>query len=1022
MANVKISELPVAPNVCQTGIVPIVQDGCTYSATAAQLSPMSRGVGACSIIGNGVSNTANGDCSFVAGSGNAASGTGSFVAGQGNTAAASYSGAFGCGVTNNLPCTFMANNFVACDIMNCVSCAVCIDSVGKFGTYYYAPPLQPVFCASFNPTGSIQTTVGSNQAYGSHSGSLGGTNNTACCNCANVLNGSFNISAGNNSFIGNGQSNCVCNSNFSSVTNGFGNYINFANQAFIGTGLCNCVSSEKSSIVGGEYNAVQSGGATGGFIGGGCCNIVAGVNSAVLGGCGNTANCSYTFVAGCGLVNNTQNSFMVNDLVIGTFNGFSGCYVGVDSVGKLCISTGTAAGSSGSSGESGSSGSSGESGSSGSSGSSGPSGSPGFNGSSGSSGNSGTSPMVVGFGTCSIVGNCVTAGNNAQNCYSFVGGGCNNNACADFGSILGGCGNTVSGLYSSVLGGEGNSASGSYSFVAGCGLTNAFGCTFMANNFIIGDFQAGYNGCSLALDASGKMCLGGGGGASPMVVGTGCCSIVGNCSLSNLAGAACSFVGGGCFNNNNGPSSFIGGGTCNGVSATNQVITGGSNNCLGSCYAYGTLGGGFFNQASCGFQPFPGVTIAGGVGNSTTGGTFDTNCACWSINPSASCMGAFSFIGGGFQNNAQACQSIVVGGKSNIVCGMSSFIGGGECNCITSFCSTIVAGLCNTISCTGFANAIVGGYCNKIFNGSYHQITNGQCNTIGCTNFSACNNTIVSGNKGYVDGQFGFIGNSSDCGVFGSCSNRIACGTYGGTILNGQCNTICGSFSPGVTNCFSTILGGANNSASCCFNVIYGCGNFAMGNFTNAFGCGLSAMSGCTTFFNNVCVCGTLSKMSGSFKIPHPDPVKAEAGKFLKHSFVESPTAGDNIYRFKVSTINLSATIELPDYYKFLNENDQVWVSPVGHFGIAYGTVNADQTAVDLVSNADGEFNVLVIGTRKDKVAKDYWNGIEVNEVENEEEYQRVLALKKQMAIDNVKRAEEDAAYILEEAAKAEKV
>jgi hypothetical protein len=158
-----------------------------------------------------------------------------------------------------------------------------------------------------------------------------------------------------------------------------------------------------------------------------------------------------------------------------------------------------------------------------------------------------------------------------------------------------------------------------------------------------------------------------------------------------------------------------------------------------------------------------------------------------------------------------------------------------------------------------------------------------------------------------------------------------------------------------------------------------------------------------------MCVCGTLSKSSGSFKIPHPDPVKAEAGKFLKHSFVESPTAGDNIYRFKVVVTGLSATVELPDYYKFLNENDQVWISPVGHFGIAYGTVNEDQTAINVASNEDGEYNVLVIGTRKDKVAKEYWNGIETNEVENDEDHQKMIALKAKIAIDEAKRAQEEA-------------
>lgn len=835
MANVKISELPVAPAVCQTGIVPIVQDGCTYSATAAQLSPMSTGVGACSIIGNGFTNTAGGDCSFVAGSGNSASGVGSFVAGQGNSASASYSGAFGCGINNNLPCTFMANNFVAADLISCSYCTVCIDASGKFAAYYNAPPLQPVFCTSFGMN-SIQTTAGGNQAYGNNSGSLGGTNNTACCNCATVLNGSFNISAGANSFIGNGQSNCVCNSGFSSVTNGFGNYINFANQAFIGTGQCNCISSEKSSIVGGEFNTIQSGGATGSFIGGGCCNTVAGLNSAVLGGCGNTANCAYSFVAGCGLVNNCPNTFMVNDLMIGSFVGFSGCSVAVDASGKLCIGSGGGA----------------------------------------------ASPMVVGSGTCSIVGNCST--NSSVGSYSFTGGGSAN-----------------------------------------------------SNN---GD-----------------------------------CSFLGGGNFNNLSGVY-SFLGGGYFNNMSSSCAYLGGGTCNTVSSIDYgVVVGGQNNY--NCGNKSVLVGGSFN--------------------------------CNQMND--------SFIGGGFCNHLDSAYfgqySVIVGGIGNHNYGSASFSGGGCYNNLCGYYSSILNGQCNNICVSQFANTIVGGAYNAVCQGSYNFIGGGCCVSVGGVNFCACYNAIVNGSKAQANGQFGFIGNTSDCNVFTPCSNIIACGTYGSTILNGQCNSVCGSFMPGMSNCFSTILGGQCNQAYCNYNLVFGACNSIYGDYSSAIGCNIFGFSSCTAYFNNVCVCGTLSKMSGSFKIPHPDPVKAEAGKFLKHSFVESPTAGDNIYRFKVSTTNLSATIELPDYYKFLNENDQVWVSPVGHFGIAYGTVNADQTAVDLVSNADGEFNVLLIGTRKDKIAKDYWNGIETNEVENEEEHLKAVALKAQAVIDQAKRAEEEAAYKL---------
>ena len=83
-------------------------------------------------------------------------------------------------------------------------------------------------------------------------------------------------------------------------------------------------------------------------------------------------------------------------------------------------------------------------------------------------------------------------------------------------------------------------------------------------------------------------------------------------------------------------------------------------------------------------------------------------------------------------------------------------------------------------------------------------------------------------------------------------------------------------------------------------------------------------------------------------------------------------------YRYKITTQNCSATLQLPDYYKFLNEDDQVWVTPACHFGSAYGKVNAAQTCVEFTSNCDGDYNVLLIGTRKDIDAQKGWRGVEV--------------------------------------------
>ena len=322
-----------------------------------------------------------------------------------------------------------------------------------------------------------------------------------------------------------------------------------------------------------------------------------------------------------------------------------------------------------------SAGSSGTSGAAGFSGTSGTNGATGASGTSGFSGTSGTSPaggslFINGSGICSIkanIGNNSAAGNcavvsggggsfgyeNRAFCdFGTIAGGSSNTVCAVSGSILGGCFNNVcvGASFSSVLGGCFNNANAPYSFVAGCNLNNTQPCTLMANNFVIGDFVGPYAGCSLALDVNGKICIGsgGGGGSSPMVVGSGAGSILGNCTYSNFAQCDLGFVGGGCMNSNFGCLSFIGGGNNNSVSSNNQVITGGSNNCLGSYYAHGTIGGGFYNQPTGAFSPTPGVTISGGVGNGTCGGSYSSFSNCWDTPPMSFCAGALSFIGGGF--------------------------------------------------------------------------------------------------------------------------------------------------------------------------------------------------------------------------------------------------------------------------------------------------------------------------------------------------------------------------------------
>ncbi|WP_336822935.1 tail fiber protein [Sporosarcina sp. USHLN248] len=103
------------------------------------------------------------------------------------------------------------------------------------------------------------------------------------------------------------------------------------------------------------------------------------------------------------------------------------------------------------------------------------------------------------------------------------------------------------------------------------------------------------------------------------------------------------------------------------------------------------------------------------------------------------------------------------------------------------------------------------------------------------------------------------------------------------------------------------------------------------------------------------------------FEMPHPHPDKKDT-HIIRHGAVESPTAGDNLYRYVVrsSKTNDIQYIDLPDYFVWLNKNVQVFVTPQGHFGNGYGIFNKVDERLEIHCQTEGEYNVLVIGTRND--------------------------------------------------------
>lgn len=215
-----------------------------------------------------------------------------------------------------------------------------------------------------------------------------------------------------------------------------------------------------------------------------------------------------------------------------------------------------------------------------------------------------------------------------------------------------------------------------------------------------------------------------------------------------------------------------------------------------------------------------------------------------------------------------------------------------------------------------------------------------------------CN--VVPGEFGAVTDSYHFPGNVS-VGNMNTPYIRITKGSTATQVVNG------------VTSALLTldtdIIPLSNNT-------------FSLGSQNKTFA---SVFADSATFNNATCqgnlhVGGVLSKVGGSFDIEHPDPEKAAQGYRLKHCFVESPTRGDNMYRYKVTTQNGKAQVDLPSYFSHLNEDVQVWVSPVNSFGNAYGLVDDACTVVNVFASQDAEYNVLVVGTRKDAAMREYFD------------------------------------------------
>jgi N-acetylneuraminic acid mutarotase len=109
-----------------------------------------------------------------------------------------------------------------------------------------------------------------------------------------------------------------------------------------------------------------------------------------------------------------------------------------------------------------------------------------------------------------------------------------------------------------------------------------------------------------------------------------------------------------------------------------------------------------------------------------------------------------------------------------------------------------------------------------------------------------------------------------------------------------------------------------------------------------------------------------------TFIIPHPEP--KHKGKMLRHACVEAPTRGTNMYEYQIEVKedNAITKIELPSYFKHLNSDPKILITPQNVQCRFYGTVNKELSEIHITTEKAGIFNVMVSGIRKDPTAVSY--------------------------------------------------
>ena len=829
MPNIPISSLPITTTVNPIALVPIVQNGVTFSTYSCLLGSGGGGIGGnITCLQAGCNVTISPSC---------------------GTGVVTVSSIGGCGGINCVQ--------AGCNVIVSPSCGTGVVTISSIGGCFGISCIQAGCNVTVNPScgvgvvtisstgggigGNVTCLVAGSNVIISPSCGIGVvtvSTTGGCCSCISFVN---SITAGLGINI-NPSCGCgdvtICSTAIDTPmqrANGILSIVGNTNlnsgcaaYTFIGNGVNNCTS------ICGSYSV----------IGNGTCNIVSSAFSAIMGGaCNNLSGQGYLGVFGCGLnaCTNCNSIFYVNNLCvcgcISMTNSINpNCQICVGADGQLVGFTGI-----------------------------------------------GAAGVLCCSGTNSTIR--INASNTATGCNSFVVGTCNTSS-GNSSSILGGNLNNDCGLNNVAIIGLSNfnapcecttyvnqlcvkpfcNQSGFicvsacktlllapslfiYDNSIGCcsvGRPNTGGCAFgnysasFIRGFVYGDFSTSF-GC---------------GQLFPYAV----------CGLNSYTGAALSSLCGNC--------SFIGAGICHSSFGNyNTNLSGYFNR---TCGCFNSSGGGGFNQVT-------------GNSNTLVGGYLNLNLDCNNFigGGSQNCIGICGYnlynnntiLGGRcvqITNYCQTSNNSSLSGYRNTTNGNFGVSMNGSEMAITGNYSYRVFGTFQSRLCPANFNTSLIGYCqNQYCDYNFSAIHLSQSLNSEYSTSIISYNTSVSSAFGFLaigDNCFGNVGGvayntiingSGNCTLRGnsevtSGTNNFSFCDYA-TITNG-----CGSF---TDSCFSLIHGNSNTACSAAsYAFIVGSCNCMSGvvpsNFTGVFGCGLCNTTSCSFMSNSLVACNIFGAAS----------------------------------------------------------------------------------------------------------------------------------------------------------------